>query len=123
MAGVRPSLGPTKWVLLVGCSTREKLRVRASSSSAWEAATNTPASSPFSRRLPGFSTTFLPCTKPAHAPRHLSTDSPSLLSQLMGQHILPGRAEAYQRDVSFDAVQELGSVRRRAPMSTKPEVR
>ena len=89
MAGVRPRLGPTKWVLLVGCSTREKLRVRASSSSAWEAATNTPASPPFSRRLPGFSTTFLPCTKPAHAPQCLPTDSFSLLSQLVGQYILP----------------------------------
>ena len=33
MAGVRPRLGPTKWALLVGCSTREKLRMRASSSS------------------------------------------------------------------------------------------
>ena len=106
MAGVRPRLGPTKWVLLVGCRTREKLRVRASSSSAWDAATNTPASPPFSRRLPGFSTTFLPCTKPAHAPRHASADSCSLLSQLMGQHILPGRAEAYQGAVSLDAVQE-----------------
>ena len=82
MAGVRPRLGPTNVVLLVGCSTREKLRVRASSSSAWDAATNTPASPPFSRRLPGFRTTFLPCTKPAHRPQGISVGfSPRSLSQ------------------------------------------
>lgn len=53
--------------MLAGCSACEKLHVSASSSAACVVATNTPDSPPFSRRRPGFSTTFRPCTKPAIA--------------------------------------------------------
>ncbi len=62
-----PMSGFKKWLMLAGCSACEKLRVSASSSTACDVATNTPDSPPFSRRRPGFSTTFRPCTKPANA--------------------------------------------------------